>query len=74
MCTATGVKYLHKAAHNFDIGIYFEANGHGTTIIGHEFEHKLEHAVATNTEEQDSLDVLRAFFQVKCTARFEQVL
>jgi len=28
----TGVKYLHKAAHHFDIGIYFEANGHGNVI------------------------------------------
>ncbi|CAK90292.1 unnamed protein product (macronuclear) [Paramecium tetraurelia] len=28
----TGVKYLHRAAHEFDIGIYFEANGHGAVI------------------------------------------
>ncbi len=30
VCTCTGVKYLHHAALDFDIGIYFEANGHGT--------------------------------------------
>ena len=28
----TGVKHLHAAAHHFDIGIYFEANGHGTLV------------------------------------------
>uniref|UniRef100_H2YFB3 Phosphoacetylglucosamine mutase n=1 Tax=Ciona savignyi TaxID=51511 RepID=H2YFB3_CIOSA len=29
-CTPTGVKYLHEKALTFDIGVYFEANGHGT--------------------------------------------
>lgn len=32
-CVPTGVKYLHKKALEFDIGIYFEANGHGTVIF-----------------------------------------
>lgn len=32
-CVSTGVKYLHKKALEFDIGIYFEANGHGTVIF-----------------------------------------
>jgi phosphoacetylglucosamine mutase len=36
--TKTGVKHLHAAAHeNFDIGIYFEANGHGTVLFGPKF-------------------------------------
>ncbi|PVD31011.1 hypothetical protein C0Q70_10287 [Pomacea canaliculata] len=29
-CVPTGVKYLHHKAQEFDIGVYFEANGHGT--------------------------------------------
>ena len=29
----TGVKHLHKKAHDFDIGVYFEANGHGTVLV-----------------------------------------
>jgi phosphoacetylglucosamine mutase len=33
----TGVKYVHAAAHQFDVGIYFEANGHGTIVFGDEF-------------------------------------
>lgn len=31
--TPTGVKYSHHAALAFDIGIYFEANGHGTVLL-----------------------------------------
>jgi phosphoacetylglucosamine mutase len=34
----TGVKHVHHAAHeNFDIGVYFEANGHGTILFGPHF-------------------------------------
>ncbi|XP_040284635.1 phosphoacetylglucosamine mutase isoform X3 [Bufo bufo] len=29
-CAKTGVKHLHHKAQEFDIGVYFEANGHGT--------------------------------------------
>ncbi|XP_062860617.1 phosphoacetylglucosamine mutase [Trichomycterus rosablanca] len=32
-CTKTGVKHLHHAAQEFDIGVYFEANGHGTVLF-----------------------------------------
>lgn len=33
VCALTGVKHLHKAAKNFDFGVYFEANGHGTVVV-----------------------------------------
>lgn len=29
-CVKTGVKHLHHKAQEFDVGVYFEANGHGT--------------------------------------------
>ena len=29
----TGVKYLHHKALDYDIGVYFEANGHGTVLF-----------------------------------------
>ncbi|XP_071089934.1 phosphoacetylglucosamine mutase-like [Haliotis cracherodii] len=32
-CVPTGVKHLHHKAKDFDVGIYFEANGHGTVIF-----------------------------------------
>lgn len=32
-CVATGVKHLHHAAEHYDVGVYFEANGHGTVLF-----------------------------------------
>uniref|UniRef100_A0A1I8AFN6 Phosphoacetylglucosamine mutase n=1 Tax=Steinernema glaseri TaxID=37863 RepID=A0A1I8AFN6_9BILA len=43
----TGVKHLHKEAKNYDIGVYFEANGHGTVIFSSKFHKKIESAEQT---------------------------
>lgn len=40
--TPTGVKYLHEKAAEYDIGIYFEANGHGTILFSEPFLSWLE--------------------------------
>jgi phosphoacetylglucosamine mutase len=40
--TPTGVKYLHEKALEYDIGLYFEANGHGTILFSREFLSRLE--------------------------------
>lgn len=32
-CVSTGVKHLHHKALEFDVGVYFEANGHGTVVF-----------------------------------------
>ena len=32
-CVPTGVKHLHHQAQDYDVGVYFEANGHGTVRI-----------------------------------------
>ncbi|XP_058801993.1 phosphoacetylglucosamine mutase-like [Phymastichus coffea] len=32
-CVPTGVKHLHHKAMEYDIGVYFEVNGHGTVIF-----------------------------------------
>ncbi|XVE50087.1 hypothetical protein DITRI_Ditri01bG0133200 [Diplodiscus trichospermus] len=45
--TPTGVKHLHEKAAQFDIGIYFEANGHGTILFS---ESCLSWLEATNNE------------------------
>jgi len=36
--TPTGVKHLHHKAIEFDIGVYFEANGHGTVVFSEKAE------------------------------------
>ncbi|KAM8831589.1 phosphoacetylglucosamine mutase [Spinachia spinachia] len=41
-CTKTGVKHLHHAALGFDIGVYFEANGHGTVLFSKAAEEKIQ--------------------------------
>ncbi|XP_058183180.1 phosphoacetylglucosamine mutase-like [Rhododendron vialii] len=40
--TPTGVKYLHEKAADYDIGIYFEANGHGTILLSEGLLHWLD--------------------------------
>ena len=43
--TSTGVKYLHKKAAQYDVGIYFEANGHGTILFSDNFTRWLQEVV-----------------------------
>lgn len=38
----TGVKYLHHKAQEYDLGIYFEANGHGTVLFSEKLLKKLQ--------------------------------
>ena len=52
--TGTGVKNLHHASKKYDIGIYFEANGHGTITINDSFRNKLNGT--GQTAEQAKLD------------------
>lgn len=40
-CTPTGVKYLHHVAKEFDVGVYFESNGHGTVLFSPQLQDKL---------------------------------
>lgn len=40
--TPTGVKHLHEKAAEYDIGLYFEANGHGTILFSENILHWLE--------------------------------
>ena len=60
ICTATGVKHLHHAATRFDIGVYFEANGHGTVL----FSANAQRAIATHEPkspgQKAALDTLAA--------------
>ncbi|KAF8560317.1 phosphoacetylglucosamine mutase, partial [Imleria badia] len=41
-CVPTGVKHLHHAAaERYDIGVYFEANGHGTVLFSSSAQRKI---------------------------------
>lgn len=41
-CAKTGVKHLHHAAQEFDLGVYFEANGHGTVLVSQSAEEEIQ--------------------------------
>lgn len=65
-CTPTGVKHLHHEAENFDIGVYFEANGHGTVIFDPKAEAKIfaYKADEGNVEETQAIQILQQFTQL----------
>ncbi|KAL2901561.1 Phosphoacetylglucosamine mutase [Bienertia sinuspersici] len=61
--TPTGVKYLHEKASEYDIGVYFEANGHGTilfsdTVLSWLEARKIEF-LSSNTGSESQKAVLR---------------
>lgn len=59
--TATGVKHLHHAAQaNFDIGVYFEANGHGTVLFSPNALESFETHTPTSPVQDTALSQLKA--------------
>ncbi|KAG9233105.1 N-acetylglucosamine-phosphate mutase-like protein [Amylocarpus encephaloides] len=62
VCTPTGVKHLHHAATQFDVGIYFEANGHGTVVFSQQatatFKNNLKNP--ESPAQQSALTTLKA--------------
>ena len=41
-CVSTGVKHLHHKALEYEVGVYFEANGHGTVLFSNGAKEKLK--------------------------------
>ncbi|ODQ68541.1 Phosphoacetylglucosamine mutase [Nadsonia fulvescens var. elongata DSM 6958] len=64
LCTPTGVKHLHHAALQFDIGVYFEANGHGTVLFGENCIDALKAADATSPGQLTAIATLLAFSEL----------
>lgn len=54
-CTPTGVKHLHHEAAKYEIGVYFEANGHGTVLFSPEAHKALSSAQPSSDEAKDAL-------------------
>lgn len=55
-CVPTGVKHLHHAAESFDIGVYFEANGHGTVLFSRNTQEILEKHEPNTPAQQTALN------------------
>ncbi|KAI0402798.1 phosphoglucomutase/phosphomannomutase domain-containing protein [Xylaria palmicola] len=60
VCTPTGVKHLHHAACSFDIGVYFEANGHGTVLFSPTAIQTFKTKEPQSPAQKDALDILSA--------------
>lgn len=60
VCTPTGVKHLHHAATKFDVGVYFEANGHGTVLFSDVALKRIKKYEPQSPAQSSALDVLRA--------------
>lgn len=58
--TPTGVKHLHHAATRFDIGVYFEANGHGTVLFSDKTLKEIFTREAESPAQLEALETLRA--------------
>jgi len=50
-CVPTGVKYLHHKANDYDVGIYFEANGHGTILFKDAIRELIRYQCSIEVEE-----------------------
>jgi phosphoacetylglucosamine mutase len=57
-CVATGVKHLHHKAKDFDVGVYFEANGHGTVTFS---QKALDRINKVESEDKEAATRLKAF-------------
>ncbi|KAF7951736.1 hypothetical protein EAE96_007035 [Botrytis aclada] len=60
VCTPTGVKWLHHAATKFDVGVYFEANGHGTVVFSQQALKVFASTTPESPAQANALDTLRA--------------
>ncbi|KAK7064263.1 Phosphoacetylglucosamine mutase [Favolaschia claudopus] len=58
-CVPTGVKHLHHAAEHYNIGIYFEANGHGTVLFSQPTQELLQSYEPTTPAQSTALEHLR---------------
>ncbi|KAL5519088.1 hypothetical protein ACEPAH_771 [Sanghuangporus vaninii] len=58
-CVPTGVKHLHHAAEHYSIGVYFEANGHGTVLFSPSAVAALEERRPSTPAQQTALNHLK---------------
>ncbi|XP_060528456.1 phosphoacetylglucosamine mutase [Cylas formicarius] len=63
-CVSTGVKHLHHKAQEFDIGVYFEANGHGTVVFRPEAKTRLREAFQANNLSPDQKEATERLLNV----------
>ncbi|WPG99441.1 Hypothetical protein R9X50_00225500 [Acrodontium crateriforme] len=63
-CTSTGVKHLHHAAARHDIGVYFEANGHGTVLFSDRAMKVIRKHEVQSPAQMEAIETLRALIDL----------
>ncbi|KAG9292119.1 hypothetical protein G9A89_005263 [Geosiphon pyriformis] len=63
-CVPTGVKHLHHEAEKYDIGVYFEANGHGTILFSSQVQNTIRTATGNTSSQNTALKQLRALIDL----------
>jgi phosphoacetylglucosamine mutase len=63
-CAETGVKYLHRTAKQYDIGVYFESNGHGSVHFSDKCLQNKTISIISNLLSQYTGDALGDFLFV----------
>ncbi len=64
VCTPTGVKHLHHAATKFDVGVYFEANGHGTVLFSEAVLQTLARHDPQSPGQKSAIETLQALTEL----------
>lgn len=62
-CVPTGVKHLHHKALDYDVGVYFEANGHGTIIYSKKAKDKITSVYKDTSLPQEQRDAASVLLQ-----------
>ncbi|KAK5739297.1 Phosphoacetylglucosamine Mutase [Elasticomyces elasticus] len=62
--TQTGVKHLHHAAARQDVGVYFEANGHGTVLFSERALKAIRMHEPQSTAQLNALTTLKALSEM----------
>ncbi|KAF9543950.1 Phosphoacetylglucosamine Mutase [Mortierella hygrophila] len=63
-CVPTGVKHLHHEALKYDVGVYFEANGHGTVVFSPSALKTIYSAEGSSPAQAVAIRSLRALSEV----------
>ncbi|KAG0163831.1 Phosphoacetylglucosamine Mutase [Apophysomyces sp. BC1034] len=63
-CVPTGVKHLHHEAEKYDIGVYFEANGHGTVLFSPDALNTIKTAEAQTPAQKHAISQLQALTEL----------
>ena len=63
-CVPTGVKHLHHKAQDYDIGVYFEANGHGTVTFSDKAHSKIRENASNNPDPKSAGSKLEQLMNV----------